>query len=51
MKKYKFTVTVEPKNARKLGFVDHLWLPFIDQPEPNIVVFPVIDFCIYKILV
>ena len=26
----KFFVTVQPKNARKLEFVDHLWLPFID---------------------
>ena len=24
-------VTVQPKNACKLEFVDHLWIPFIDQ--------------------
>ena len=29
----KFTVTVQPKNACKLEFVDHLWLPFIDQTQ------------------
>ena len=27
----KFTVTVWPKNACKLEFVDHLWLPVLDQ--------------------
>ena len=28
----KFTVTVQLKNACNLEFVDHLWLPFLDQP-------------------
>ena len=27
-----FTVTVQPKSACKLEFVDHLWIPFIYQP-------------------
>ena len=35
----KFTFTVQPKNACKLEFVDHLWIPFIDQPQLDIVVF------------
>ena len=35
----------------KLGFVDHLWLPFLDQPQSNIVVFSKINFQIYKIIV
>ena len=47
----KFTITVQPKNACKLEFVDHLWLPFIDQPHSDIVVFEVITFHIYNILV
>ena len=34
-----FTVTVKPKNACKLEFVDHLWLPFLDQPQSDVVVF------------
>ena len=28
----KFSVTVQLKNACKLKFADHLWLPFLDQP-------------------
>ena len=43
----KFTVTVEPKNACKLKFADHLWLPFLDQPQSDIVVFVIINFRIY----
>ena len=34
-----FSVTVHPKNAYKLEFTDHLCLPFIDQPQYDIVVF------------
>ena len=37
--KKKFTVTVQPKNACKLEFSDHLLLPFLDQPQYDIVVF------------
>ena len=32
----KFTFTVQPKNACKLEFVDHLWLHFLDQPKSDI---------------
>ena len=39
------------KNACKLGFVDHLWLPFLDQPQSDIVVFAMISFHIYNIIV
>ena len=38
-KNKKFTVIFQPKNACKLGFADNLWLPFLDQPESDIVVF------------
>ena len=47
----KFFVTVQPKNACKLEFADHLWIPFIDEPQSFIVVFTVINFPIYNILV
>ena len=47
----KFSVTVQPKNACKLEFVDHLWLPFIYQPQSDIIVFAIINFQIYNILV
>ena len=43
----KFTVTVKPKHACKLEFVDHIWLPFLDQPHYAIVVFVIITFNIY----
>ena len=29
----KFTVTVQPNNSCELEFADHLWLPFLDQPQ------------------
>ena len=47
----KFSVTVQPKNACKLEFTYHLWLPFIHQPQSNIVVFAIITFHIYHVLV
>ena len=47
----KFSITVQPKNACKLEFVDHLWLPFIYQPQSDIIVFAIINFQIYNILV
>ena len=34
-----FTVTVQPKNACRLDVVDHLWLPFLDQPQYDKLVF------------
>ena len=46
-----FSATVQPKNECKSGFADHLWLPFLDQPQSDIVVFSIINFQIYKILV
>ena len=39
------------KGACKLEFADHLWLPFLDQPQSDIVVFAIINFQIYNILV
>ena len=50
-KQIKFFVTVQPKNACKLEFVDHLWIPFLDQPQSNIVVFDIIKFQVKRILV
>ena len=50
-KNRKFFVTVQPKNACKLGFIDHLWLPFLDQPQSDIVFFEIMTFQIYNILV
>ena len=47
----KFSVTVQPKNAYKLELLDHLWLPFIDQLQSEIVVFLVITSQIYNIIV
>ena len=29
----KLSVTVQPKKSCKLKFVDHLWIPFLDQPQ------------------
>ena len=46
-----FFVTVQPKNARKLEFSDHLWIPFLDQPQSDIVFFVIITFQSYNILV
>ena len=47
----KFTVTVQPKNACKLEFVDNLWLPFLDKPQSYILVFAITTVQIYNILV
>ena len=46
----KFSVTFQPKNTYKLEFVDHLWLPFLYQPQYDIVVFEIITFQIYNII-
>ena len=46
----KFTVIDQQKNASNLEFVDHLWLPFLDQPQSDIVFFARIPLYIYKIL-
>ena len=45
------TVIVQQQNACKLEFADHLWLPFIEQPQFDIIVFAIINFKIYHILV
>ena len=34
-----------------MGFTYHLWLPFLDQPQSDIVVFAIRTFHIYNILV
>ena len=47
----RFTVTVQPNNACRSEFIDHLWLPFLDQPQFEIVVFAIITFQIYHIIV
>ena len=51
LKNEKFSVTVQAKNACKLGFAYHLWLPLHDQPQLDIVVFAIITFLIYNIIV
>ena len=45
------SVTLQPKNACKLIFSDHLRLPFLDQPQSEIVFFAIITFQVYNILV
>ena len=45
----KLYVIVQHKKECKLEFVDHLWLPFLDQPHLDIVVFEIIDLQIYDI--
>ena len=47
----KLFVTVNPKHPCKLEFSDHLWLPFLDKPQSDVVVFAIICFQIYKMLV
>ena len=44
-------MTAQPRNACKLEFADHLWLPFLDQPQSDIVFFAIINLQIYHILV
>ena len=44
-------MTVNPNNARKLGFADHPWLPFLDQPQSDVVIFEIIYFRIYRIFI
>ena len=41
-------VTVQP--PCKLEFADHLWLPFLDQPQSDILVSVIITFQIHNIL-
>ena len=44
-------VTVKPKNVCKLEFADRLWLPFLDKPKSDILVFTINIFHIYIILI
>ena len=44
----KLFVTVNPKKSCRLEFSDHLWLPFIDQPHSDVVIFAIIYFQIYQ---
>ena len=37
----KLFVTINPRNACKLEFSDHLWLPILEQPNPDIVIFAI----------
>ena len=46
----KFFVTAQPKQC-KWEFADRLWIQFIGQPQYDIVVFAIINSCIYNILV
>ena len=48
-KNKEFFVTVQQKNACKLESEDHLWLPFLDQNQPYILVFVIINLQIYNI--
>ena len=47
----KLFVTINPINACKLELAGNLWIPFLDQPQLDVVVFSIITFQIYKILV
>ena len=46
-----FFAAVQPKKSCILEFSDNPWLPFLDQPQSDIVVFVMINFQIYNILV
>ena len=47
----KLFVTFNTRYAYILVFPDHMWIPFIDQPQPYVVVFSTIYFNIYKYIV
>ena len=42
---------VNPKSACKLEFADHLWIPFLDQPQSDVVDFAILYFHIHIMLV
>ena len=44
----KLFVMFHTKNACKLEFADHLWLPFLDQKQLDVLVFVIISLHIYK---
>ena len=41
-------VAINPRNACKMEFSGHLWLPFPDQLQSDVVVFAIIYFGVYK---
>ena len=47
----KLFVTVHPRNAYILELPYHLWLPFLYQPQSDVVAFFIISVYIYKYLV
>ena len=47
----KLFVTFNTRYAYRVVFPDHMWMPFLDQPLPDVVVFAIIYFDIYKYLV
>ena len=44
-------MTVHPKISYKVEFYDHLWLPFINQPQTEKVIITLISFDIYTFMV
>ena len=48
--KLKFICYSSTKNKCKLEFAYHLWLPFLDQPQFDILVFEMINYQIYNIM-
>ena len=44
-------MTVNPRNTCKLEFADHLWLPFLDRLQSDVVIIVIIYFQMYKNLV
>ena len=46
-----YVLQFNQKSAYKLEFVDHLWRPFIDEPQSDIVVFAIIILQVHNTLV
>ena len=46
----KLLVTVDPQNVLKMKFADNLWLPFLDQPQLDVVLFAIFSLTFTKIL-
>ena len=47
----KLIVTVHLRNAYRVEFYDHLWIPLLYQLQLRVVLFAIISFGIYKYLV
>ena len=43
-----FSLTFYPRNTCKMDFSKHLWLPFLGQPQSDVVVFEIIYSDIYR---